>query len=334
MLDIEYLFIPEKSIISSVKRKAFLAFAFPVIGQARLTNSFAMIKKVRTYNSDAPIKEQWQRARRDVQTDPKHVTSFFCDRFSKYTKFVRVNAATSHALEMLYGYDRISARDGFDGVVEKVVSDLWFSKSANALAIKNRKNCIEQLLFDSFEKIIVHENELRILSIASGSAEVIVGALQNFLAQYPYVKTDVLLVDIDRSALHLAKKNFAQQLPMVNFKVQVGNVFKLDRVDHIIRKFQPNLIEKAGFLDYITNKDAPKILRQLRAYDPSVFITCNIIPNIEQPLLHHVFMWEPMVYRTPEIFKTVMVQGNFNNPEIYVEPHKIHVVGRYLQKGL
>ncbi len=334
MLDIEYLHVPKKSVTSSLFRMVYLTIMFPAIEQAKFMNGRAIKKKIKTYNSNADMEVQWQRARRELQIDPNHISSFFCDRFSAHNKFVRMHAATAHALKFLYEYDEVVARNDFASFTEKIVSNFWLLGSSNSMAIKNRKKCIEQLLVDSFDKLVKCDNELSILSVASGSAEAVVGALQIFCGKHPDVSVKVLLVDIDRSALKLAKDVFAQQLPMVDFKIQVGNVFQLDRIDKVIKKFNPNLIEKAGFLDYITNEDAPSILQQLQAYDPGIFITCNIVPNIEQSFLHDILMWEPMIYRTPEIFKKIMIQGNFNNPEIYVEPYNIHAVGRYVRSGL
>ncbi len=331
--NIMYPYHPKDNITGKVQRFSILTVMAMITAQATVTNTFAIGKKItqQYVDDDTPLRVKWQKARRELQRDPNHVSSFLFDRFSKYNRYVRTTAATAHALQMLYNYNDIVKERGFKNFFEKLISEFWFNYAANTLAVRNRKVCIEALLVDSFSTVFEKKGALRILSVASGSAEAVIGALEVFLAKYScdVTKIDILLVDIDRSALKIAKNTFASRFPYIKFKVQIGNVFQLNRIDSMIKDFAPHVIEKAGFLDYVSNDDAPDILAKLQSYNPDFFITCNIMPNIEQIVLHSVIMWESMVYRTPETFIEILERGQFHNPEIYLEPYNIHVIGRY-----
>ena len=327
---IDYPHYPSTHAKARLLRTLFLVGLVSVSVQAKTTNSIAALRRMRVQPRGLALKKRFALSWRSLQQDPDHVSSFFYDRFSSHNRFIRCNAASAQALALHYNYDEVVERDGFRGEAERIMSDFWMKWSASSRAIRNRKYAAQKLLVDSFTRVVQREGSLRVLSVASGSAEAVRDALKEFTAINPHVQISVLLADIDRAALRVAKKEFAELLPHVGFKTMVGDVFHLERAATTFTAFAPHVVEMMGIVDYVTDDEAPEIFSHVRAHGPLAFLTCNIVPNIEKMALHNVVMWPAMIYRRPEELARIVELGRFTDPEIYTEPFGVHVIARWM----
>ncbi|HVU75902.1 MAG TPA: class I SAM-dependent methyltransferase family protein, partial [Candidatus Paceibacterota bacterium] len=170
---------------------------------------------------------------------------------------------------------------------------------------------------------------VKVLSLASGSAQAVFEAL----AHFPY-PVEILLVDADKKAgpyaSSLARKHGLDQ--SVRFKA--GNLLKFDRAV-IIGDFRPDIVEMAGLLDYLRDDKAIDVIRRIRALleDGGTFITCHIHDNPERSFMCEIIDWgregrkePPMLYRTRQELAQLIVRGGFMSPSILTEAHHIHSV--------
>lgn len=276
----------------------------------------------------AGIKKTWKK----MQEDPDYISSTLYDRYSGINKFIKAKAATSQALELHYTYDEYVHRHAVHDMRARLTSDLWMKYSTNSRAIRNRYAVVTRLLTETCEAMMQKYGEVRIFSLASGSARAVVEVLSDIHTRYPHNKISVLLVDFDPTALKKAKTDMMQHASFVDFAAKVGNVYRLEKIAPRVTDFCPNIIEMIGFLDYISNEQSPSILQQLREFGAEHFLTCNIMPTLEMIALHAVVMWPWMVYRTAGQLSDTLIRGNFHDPDIYVEPYRIHAVAHWQKK--
>ena len=277
--------------------------------------------------------EYIQKVWRELQEDPEHMSSMLYDKYSGINKFIRVKAATSHALEMHYTYDEHVQNCHMDSVITRYMSDLWMKHSASSRAIRNRYAVVVQLLMEVCVDMMEKYGEVQIFSLASGSARAVVDALKAVHICYPHNRIAVLLVDFDPTALKKARADIERDAPFVEFTAKVGNVYRLEKITSRVEEFAPNIIEMIGFLDYIDDHQAPRILRRLYDFEPDHFMTCNVIPTLEAIALHAVVMWPRMVYRTTQELSMTLSAGGFCNADIYAEPYHIHAVAHWHKEG-
>jgi len=239
--------------------------------------------------------------------------------YSDHLKAIRKGAASWRALDILYNY--FSKYQGPDGFKSKE-SDFWIGGTYNSQAIRNRL----KLTKDEIKKAIrrfVNEPEVRIFSIASGSAQAVVESLQE-LGQEASVNFKVVLLDVDQTAID-ASRILVGKAGMLDKFVFVKASTRL--VEEIMAKFKPHIVEMVGFLDYRPRDKAILLVSRIRRLlcQGGVFLTCNIRNNPERPLVDYCLMW-PMIYRNPHKFAEIMIEAGFGprSVRIVYEPFKIH----------
>lgn len=330
MIDIRYLYFPPRSFVPFIVRLGFLFVAHVVVLQVFITNGLVILRDVYRTKNGKKFLDAWLSSKRTIQKKRDHVSSPFYDWQSEHNRMHRYYAAEAGALHINYLYDERKTGYEIDGVWDQFWSDFWLRWSSSSRAVRNRKDCIEQLLLDSFRRVYKKWREIRIVSLASGSARAVLDALKIFVDEEPDCKIAVLLIDIDRKSLRSSSIEFKRDYPQIDFQKLIGDIFHLEKIEEKIIEFQPNTIEMAGIVDYVGDEDMMSILTRLRSYNADSLITCNIVTNIEMLMLHVVVMWRPMHYRSPDNFKKIISDGGFENPEIYVEPWKSHVVARWI----
>lgn len=250
--------------------------------------------------------------------DRRHVSSMFGDRFSRYNHQAKWGAAGWRALDIFYNYHE-KVKPELGNNLEGWMTRQWIGKCENRQAVTNRLKIAINLLVDTFDGL-PHEPEIRLLSIASGSAQAVVAAMK----RRPDLNIRILLIDFDESALAEARKLVQESGLESRFSYIVDTTRALDKA---CREFQPHIIEMIGFLDYRPHKKAIVLVDRIRNHLPAggTFLTCNIHPNREKIFLDWILLW-PMIYRTDVEFAEIMVGGGFAPDKVALiyEPFKIH----------
>jgi len=284
---------------------------------AALTNfTQALFIKVFKKRKSSLGKILWEMGR-----DPEHISSFFGDRFSRINHQAVVGAASWKSLDIVYNYHE-KIKPQLNGGVEGWLTNYWIGKLENRQAIANRLKIIINLLTKAFAEF-ANEPEIRIISLASGSAQAVIEAM----LKRPHFNIKAVLIDIDRTALAAAKAYAEKNGLGDRFTFIKGTTRVLEKV---CQEFQPHIIEMVGFLDYRPDDKAIKLINKIKdcLSDKGIFLTCNINYNREKIFLDWVMLW-PMIYRSEEQFTKLLLNGGFfpQNVDIFYEPFQIHGIG-------
>lgn len=236
-------------------------------------------------------------------------------------------ARTSRALELLYLFNgRFHFENKFFG---GFFTYYWQHSILNAKAVRNRIKLVKNLLENEIKKNYTRaQRPIKILSLASGSARAVLEVISNLEKQG--VLFEVRLLDLSPDALNLSN-NLATAL---NIKSEIK--FCNDKVSNFMKycnKWQPDIIEMVGFLDYLSYEKALSVFFNIHEVlaDGGVFITCNIRDNFERKFIEKVVKWT-MIYREPEDLARLLADSGFlaRQCEIVYEPMLIHglAIGR------
>ncbi|MFX1257654.1 MAG: class I SAM-dependent methyltransferase [Promethearchaeota archaeon] len=246
-----------------------------------------------------------------LKTKPK-VNSLLFDKFSPECNQLKKYARSWRALNIVYNYD-------FKNQCNKI-SNFWLGM-INAQAVRNRLELVKRELSKIIIKIAEkkQDKEIRLLSIACGSAEAVIDVLSKF----KNLNMKAVLLDNDPSAI-----KFCQELAK-----RAGIYDKMiflttsTRALPLLSKFRPHIIEMIGFLDYRPAEKAVRLIRNIRKIlmPDGIFITGNTCPNPEQFFLKWVIDWEA-IYRKPKQFLTIIKMGGFKNCRLLREPHKVQMI--------
>ena len=250
--------------------------------------------------------------------DRNHISSIFFDRFSRHNHVIKYAATSWRALDIFYNYHR--------DIVPQLMRDLegkltnhWAAKMENRQAVTNRFKIVTKLLSNAISRFR-QENEIRILSIASGSAQAVIRAME----ENPGLNVKAILLDTDKTALKEAERMVAEFGLQDNFRFVRGSSAM---IEEICQDFHPHIIEMVGFLDYLFDDQAVDLIGRIKKIlaPNGFFLTCNINKNPEKIFLDWTLLW-PMIYRNEEQFSNVLIHGGFSpeNTEIIYEPFHIH----------
>ena len=272
----------------------------------------ALLRK--SLNGGAPLgKILWEMGR-----DSNHVSSFFFDRFSRYNHQVKYGAASWRALDIFYNYHEQVAPQ-LKGALEGILTSHWLEKSENGQALTNRLKLVVEFLSRAFDEYR-GEKEIRLLSIASGSAQAVIKAMK----KEPHLNVRAVLIDMDETAIAEAKRLTREAGLADRFSFVCDSTQALEKV---ATDFGPHIIEMVGFLDYRPHRKAVELVSRIREHLPEggIFMTCNIRRNREKIFPDWVLLW-PMIYRTEREFADILVHGGFlpDKIDLVYEPHRIH----------
>ena len=251
--------------------------------------------------------------KKKIVSQPKFNFYFF-DGVSKNCREIKENAARWKALDIIYNYQLGN---------ENLITDFWL-EIKNAQAVRNRLKLIKHLLFKNIEEISKNGKEIRLISIASGSAQ---GAIETIsLAKQKGIFVKSVFIDIDPTALEHARK-LTQKLGVENQITFVNKTASI--INEIGKDFKPNLIEMVGFLEYRPEEKAIKLIQSIYQVleKGGTFLVSHISPNLESFFLKEVINW-PMIYRKPEETVRILSLAGFSleNCSFYWEPLKIHYI--------
>jgi hypothetical protein len=246
-----------------------------------------------------------------------HYSSPFVDWFSQFNHDGKVFAAGCVALDIFYNFDAIKPLLGNNP--EGWLTRFWVGRLQNRQAVTNRRMIVTRLLVEEFEKFAT-EPEIRLVSVASGSAQSVVDAI----LKVPHLNIRAKLLDVDEAAIKASKERVRLAGLEDRIEIVQGMTNKLGSV---CDEFQPHVVEMVGFLDYRPDRKAAQLIGRIKKQlcPGGVFLTCNINNNKEKIFLNWVLLW-PMIYRTPEQFEKILRQGGFANISLYSCPFKIHTL--------
>lgn len=259
---------------------------------AAITNIFRILfRKVFVSPKKSFVQILWEMGR-----DPKHYSGFFIDRLSPLNHHIKTDAASSMALDTMYDWDeriRPNVGNSWANQFEK----FWFDNSENRRSLVNRKKMANSILVQGINDFL-HEPEVRIISVACGSARAVIDAI--LACDHPNVH--VVLIDRDQKALDNARKNMDAH-GIRNVTYVKGTMRKITAV---AKYFSPHIVEMVGLTDYLNVKRAADYSRTVSdVLEPGgYYLTGNIQHNPEKIFLDWGLLW-PMIYKTPEDLREI-----------------------------
>lgn len=277
--------------------------------------SVAVVRKLK--NPRTPLRKiLW-----DMGRNPKHYSCFFGDGFSRYNHQAKVCAAGWKSLDLFYNYHE-KIHPQLDDDLESRLTRFWIGKLENRQAVTNRLKICVNLLSIAFQKF-EDEPEIRLLSIASGSAQAVIRAMQ----KYPGLNIKAVLIDADVTAVQESRRLVHEAGYDNRFTFIRGTS---SRLENACAKFKPHIVEMVGFLDYRPDDKAKQLISRIRQIMPAdgLFLTCNIRGNREKLFLDWLLLW-PMIYRSKREFAEILKGGGFHPDKIQIlyEPFEIHGIG-------
>lgn len=246
---------------------------------------------------------------------PKTNTIWF-DGISPVCRLIKEGSGSWKALDIICNYEF-----GTIGGIKGFVSDFWLGM-LNAQAVRNRKKLAKRELSKAIYQYALSNATVRILSIASGSAQALIETIER--ATKEGIKVQAIFIDIDRTAVDYSNRLIRMHNLEKICHAEIGTALSMK---NMANKLKPHIIEMIGFLDYRPPLKAIKLCERLFAYlcPGGTLLTANIMPNPEMKFLKWVIDWS-MIYRSPGELGKILVEAGFDidNCKIFCEPHKIH----------
>jgi hypothetical protein len=263
--------------------------------------------------------------------DPNHYSHIFADGYSYLNHEVKVHAATWRALDIFYNFHEKYAPT-LGATLGDIITKFWIAGMKNSQAIVNRKTMSIDLIVQHLHTYKGVE-PVKIVSLACGSAQMIIEAVLKYKKP-----VQVKLLDSDSEALSVAKEAVEAAGLLGQFEfIQVS--VDPRKIRRYCYKFKPFLIDMIGLMDYFKDRLATAVISEVKRClaEDGMFLTCNINYNSEKEALDWVLLW-PMIYRTPEEWRDILLQGWFAKDEferekvsIIYDPSWIHGIAKCLK---
>jgi len=251
------------------------------------------------------------------------INTFLFDKLSVPCRGIKEGAKSWRALDIIYNY-----KPGVESGIRGRVSDFWI-KIINAQAVRNRLRLVKRELAEAVREIAKTESEVRIFSIASGSAQAVFETMMEVMEEG--IKVKAFLLDLDQTAIYYSRAMAKDY----GLEEQIGFIRSgTGKLEEIAREFRPHIIEMVGFLDYRPEEKATTLIKRIYQILPigGKFLTANMSPNSEQYFMKWVINWT-MIYRWPRALARILVNGGFNEKlgggeriRIIYEPLRLHMV--------
>lgn len=253
-------------------------------------------------------------ARRLLGLQDPAINTVWYDGLGLECRRVKEYATTWKAMDMIYNHP-FPQRRTFRGLIDE-----FYWNSMNCQALRNRFKLIKVELRSAIAQADCTEGEIRIISLACGSAEASIEIIAECKTRGKLVRA--VLVDIDPDALARAEKLAGDYGVEDQIETLKESAFLISEISPV---FKPHIIGMFGLFDYLSQEEAIILSGKILASLPpgGIFLTCNISPNPEQHFLKWVINW-PMVYRTSDDLADVASSSGFHEYRLIYEPLKIH----------
>lgn len=251
--------------------------------------------------------------------------------FQKFVKKSHVSAkrvidnkTTHKALEILYNNGESFGESRT--FKERIFHKVWFSTN-NSKGVRNRLKIVRNEIRKKIEKLITEKKDIKILSIASGSARAVLEAIHD--SNIPKsCNVSVTFLDKNQTALEYSKELCREFEIPSNYELRWVNDTASNFKKYFDKK-KPNIIEMVGLLDYFTKEKTKDIFSIIKKNidDDGMFIAANITDNSERKFITNLIGWD-MDYKSPNDLLSIALYANFkpDNIIVYYEPLKVHSV--------
>ena len=260
----------------------------------------------------------WVALKKKILGSKLEINTFWFDGLSPICRKVKENSTSWKALNIIYNY-----RPGKDKSLAGRVTDFW-NGILNIKAVRNRLRLVKQQLKENIQKFSGNEKKIRLISVASGSAQGVIEIMKEFKQKGIFV--NAIFLDLDPTAIEYSK-NLAQQAGVID---QITFVNKSTReLESIAKQFKPQIVEMTGFLEYRLDEKAINLLQRIYNFltPGGILLTSNISPNPERVFSYWVGNW-PLIYRATEHLSEIIIKTGFKpeSCQIIQEPLRIHNV--------
>ncbi len=260
----------------------------------------------------APTAMVNRRRRRGIVLDRAFV---LCDGLSAGIRRVRAGAARYPALDAIYNWRPSGATP----------LERFYFGIRNCRALRNRYRLVAQALrAQAITARDVH-GEVRVLSVASGSAQAVFEAMDGL------DRVSIHCIDRDASAIEYSRE-LARHYALGSVTWQCCNVLAAGKVAAALA---PHIVEIVGLLDYLSDTTAVSLFSRIReAMAPGGRLTtAHVHPNSEREFVTAVADWDPdMLYRTPGELAGLVERAGFAGVDVRTEPLGIHSVALGLRE--
>jgi hypothetical protein len=238
----------------------------------------------------------------------------------------KVNAKEAKALDAAYNYEdkAINWLDHF-----------WASRMLNTRGVRNRFRIVKDLLKSEIKKRIDNgQDNVRILSLASGTGQAEIEAIAELIAEGAIDKTDikVILIDMQRWPLQKAKRLARESgvTEMVRCERKILRFPQADQdpqanITDTLCEFAPDVVATIGIQDYQNDVEFRLFIHAIHdgLADGDTLLTCNIAPNPEDHVLPTLLDWD-IIYRSFAKLAGLAQESEFACAEFYVEPMEVY----------
>ncbi|HJN62785.1 MAG TPA: class I SAM-dependent methyltransferase family protein [Candidatus Paceibacterota bacterium] len=250
--------------------------------------------------------------------------SRFIKKSNNYAKDVLEHRTTHRALEVLYNHGFPTENKS---ALQKFFLKIWFNLH-NSKAVRNRLKLVRKEIIKFINQIDKRDDDIKILSIASGSSRAIFEALSKIDPNENRVS--VTFLDRSTKALDYSKDLKEKVIDFENswkFHWIKDTVSNLDV--HVNQRNSLDLVEIVGLFDYFNNKKVLEVLSNVyKLMSPKgTLITANIADNKERKFITDVVGWS-MIYKEPTEMFDLVTRAGFDKDKIKIvyEPLEIHFV--------
>ncbi|MEK9183193.1 MAG: class I SAM-dependent methyltransferase, partial [Patescibacteria group bacterium] len=287
-------------------------------------------------SADDSVAEQVEKERRRERLNeynlrwllgPRHALWLFDSHW--LGERVRYGVLTSQALDGINAVPVLRQLDQLNTIRGRLVR-FWLNQP-DGQAVRNRlRITYKELLTELCRLWTANKRQIRVLSLACGSAQATIEALARFLEFKPEARgmVELHLVDLSGSsllrAIHLAKERGVESY--VHIHVKDVKTFVRGELNDLW-----DIVEMVGFLDYRPWKSAVEICREIRRIlrPNGLFVSAHIGPSAWSFAVRWAINWSLLIRRTVGAYRRILFEAGFIHCEIEmrVEPHRIHPVG-------
>jgi hypothetical protein len=245
---------------------------------------------------------------------PRKIISALADGASPLNFGIRHGVTTSVALDILYNFPSAWERPrGLRGALT------WFwANEPHARGVRNRMKMVYwNLLAAMHEERKRDRGEIRILSLACGSAQPVIEAVAQFRKEEPEAEIRVELVDLDLPSLRRAERLAEARGVRSLIRFRQENIRTFLTEDD---RSWP-IVEMVGFLDYRTNRSFIETCEKIRARLDSrgYFMTATVCPSAWAGVVRWLANWPFLIRRTPRQFRRLLECAGFRGPRDHYE---------------